>query len=435
MSKYFQEEIETMPFSEMEALQLRKLKEQVRHVYAHQPYYRKLMDEKGVKPEDIQSLKDIEKLPFLSKQDLRDTYPYGMLAVDLSECVRVQATSGTTGKRVIAFYTQSDLDIWEECAARGLRAMGIAKNDIIQIAYGYGLFSGGAGIHGAAHKVGALTIPMSSGSTDRQIEFMKDLRTTVLACTPSYAAFIGETLAESGGSPSDLSLRVGVFGAEPWTKEMRDSIEKSLGIKAYDIYGLTEISGPGVAFQCECQQELHINEDHFYAEIVDPETGEPLPLGEKGELVFTCLDKKAFPMMRYRTHDITVLSREKCSCGRTLLRMRKPMGRSDDMMIIRGVNVFPSQIEMVLLREGYSANYKIVIDRVNNTDTFDVYVEMQPQDFDDTVKAIAAKEKKLQAARKAMVGISPKVHLSLPKTIERSEGKAKRIEDRRNLHN
>ena len=431
---YYQKELETMPAEQIRALQEEKLKKQVKHVYEHVPYYRDLMDKKGVKPEDIKCLDDIRKLPFISKADLRETYPYGMLAVPLSECVRIQSTSGTTGKRVIAYYTQHDIDLWEECCARAIVAAGGTKEDVVQVCYGYGLFTGGPGLNGGSHKVGSLTLPMSSGNTDRQIQFMMDLKSTIICCTPSYAAYIGESLKEKGYKPEDNSLKAGIFGAEPWTEEMRRDIEKSLGIKAYDIYGLTETSGPGVAFECEEQGGMHINEDHFYAEIIDPETGEVLPDGCEGELVFTSLDKEAFPLLRYRTRDLCVLSREKCSCGRTFVRMATPKGRSDDMMIIRGVNVFPSQIETVLLNEGYAPNYRIEVDRVNNTDTLDVYVELSPEQFSDTVGAITEKERKLAAAIHTMLGIHPAIHLVAPKSIARSEGKAVRVVDRRKLH-
>jgi phenylacetate-CoA ligase len=313
-------------------------------------------------------------------------------------------------------------------------AAGGTNEDVCQVAYGYGLFTGGAGLNGGSHKVGCLTLPMSSGNTERQIQFMQDLHATILCCTPSYAAYIGETLKEMGISPDELDLKAGIFGAEPWTEEMRRDIEKSLGIKAYDIYGLTETSGPGVAFECEEQSGMHINEDHFLAEIIDPETGEVLPEGSKGELVFTSLDKEGFPLLRYRTRDICVLSRKKCSCGRTLIKMTKPMGRSDDMMIIRGVNVFPSQIETVLIKEGYSSNYLIEVDREHHTDTLDIYVELTPDQFSDTVKGIAQQEKALANAIKIMLGINPKVHLVAPKTIARSEGKAVRVVDKRKLH-
>ena len=420
-----------MAYEDIRKLQEEKFLKQVRHVYDNVPYYRDLCAKKGVSIDDIKSLDDIKKLPFLSKDDLREAYPYGMLATDIKDCVRIQSTSGTTGKRVVAFYTQNDIDLWEECCARAIVAAGGSNEDVVQVCYGYGLFTGGPGLNGGSHKVGSLTLPMSSGNTERQIQFMMDLNATILCCTPSYAAYIGESLKERGYKPEDNKLKAGIFGAEPWTEEMRRDIEKSLGIKAYDIYGLTETSGPGVSFECEEQQGMHINEDHFYAEIIDPETGEVLPEGSKGELVFTSLDKEAFPLIRYRTRDITVLTREKCSCGRTFIRMKKPMGRSDDMMIIRGVNVFPSQIEAVLLNNGYAPNYQIIVDRVNNTDTFDVNVEMLPEDFSDTPKKITKKEKELQAAMKTMLGINPTIHLVAPKTIARSEGKAVRVIDKR----
>jgi len=434
MKRYYQPEIETAPREEILKIQNEKIVRQVRHVWDSVPYYRHLMEEKGLTPEDIRSVEDIRKLPFLSKADLRDAYPFGLLGTDLKNCVRIQSTSGTTGKRVVAFYTQGDIDLWEDCTARALVAAGATEEDVVQVCYGYGLFTGGAGLHGASHKVGCLTLPMSSGNTERQIQFMMDLGSTIICCTPSYAAYIGETLAEQGYKPEDNKLKAGIFGAEPWTEEMRQSIQKSLGIKAYDIYGLTEISGPGVAFECEEQKGMHINEDHFYVEIIDPDTGEVLPDGSRGELVFTCLDKEAFPLLRYRTRDICVLNRTPCSCGRTHVRMSKPMGRSDDMMIIRGVNVFPSQIEAVLLNEGYAPNYQIVVDRERNTDTFDVYVEMSADQFSDLMGQIQRMEKGLESALRTMLGIGPKVHLVAPKTITRSEGKAVRVIDRRKLH-
>ena len=434
MGNYYQPEIECASVEEIRAIQNEKLVKQVKHVYENVPYYRDLMDKKGVTPDDIQSIDDLHKLPFLTKADLRDAYPYGLLGTDLKNCVRIQSTSGTTGRRVVAFYTQDDVNLWEECCARAIVAVGGTNEDVCQVAYGYGLFTGGPGLNGGSHKVGCLSLPMSSGNTERQIQFMRDLHSTILCCTPSYAAYIGETLKEMGLTPDDIDLKAGIFGAEPWTGEMRRDIEKALGIKAYDIYGLTETSGPGVSFECEEQTGMHINEDHFLAEIIDPDTGEVLPEGAKGELVFTSLDKEAFPLLRYRTRDICVLSRKKCSCGRTLIKMSKPMGRSDDMLIIRGVNVFPSQIETVLLKEGYSANYLIEVDRVNNTDTLDVNVELTPEQFSDMVKDLSAKEKALANEIKTMLGINPKVHLVAPKTITRSEGKAVRVIDRRKLH-
>ncbi|HPY83407.1 MAG TPA: phenylacetate--CoA ligase [Ruminococcus flavefaciens] len=434
MEKYWNQEIECMPREDMKKLQDERLVAQVKHVYENVKYYRDLMDEKGVKPEDIKSTDDLHKLPFISKADLREAYPYGLLAKPLGDCVRIHSTSGTTGKRVVAFYTQHDIDIWDECCARAITAAGGTNEDVVQIAYGFGLFTGGAGLNGGSHKVGCLTLPMSSGNTDRQITFMRDLNATILCCTPSYAAYIGETLHDMGLTPDDIKLKAGIFGAEPWTEEMRRSIENSLGIKAYDIYGLTEISGPGVAFECSEQNGMHINEDNFIAEIINPETGEVLPEGEVGELVFTSITKEAFPLLRYRTRDLCVLSRKKCSCGRTLVKMAKPMGRSDDMMIIRGVNVFPSQIETVLIEQGYSPNYLIEVDRVNNTDTIDINVEMNPDQLSDKVKDMQAQERSLAEAMKAMLGINPKVHLVTPKSITRSEGKAVRVIDRRKLH-
>ena len=431
--RYFQKEIETMPVEEIKKMQSEKLVKQVKHVYENVEYYRKLMDEKGVTPDDIKGIEDLHKLPFLTKADLRDAYPYGLLAKPLDECVRIQSTSGTTGRRVIAFYTQKDIDLWEDCCARAIVAVGGSKEDVCQVAYGYGLFTGGPGLNGGSHKVGCLTLPMSSGNTERQIQFMMDLSATIICCTPSYAAYVGETLKEQGYTPDQIPLKAGIFGAEAWTEEMRQNIQDTLGIKAYDIYGLTETSGPGVAFECEEQTGMHINEDHFLAEIIDPETGEVLPEGEKGELVFTALDKEAFPLLRYRTRDICVLSRKPCSCGRTHIKMSKPMGRSDDMMIIRGVNVFPSQIETVLLQQGYQPNYQIVVDRKNNTDTFDVNVEMNPDQFTDTVGGVTALEKALANALKTMLGINPSVHLVPPKSIARSEGKAVRVIDKRKL--
>ncbi len=434
MEHYFQPEVECASRDEIIAIQNEKIVKQVKHVYENVAYYRDLMDKAGVKPEDIKSIEDIRKLPFLTKNDLREAYPCGMLAVPMNDCVRIHSTSGTTGKRVVTFYTQHDIDIWEECCARALAAAGGTEEDVCQVCYGYGLFTGGMGLHGGSHKLGSLTLPMSTGNTERQIQFMQDLKSTILCCTPSYAAYIGETVKEMGLTPDDLSLKMGIFGAEPWTEEMRRDIEAKLGIKAYDIYGLTEMCGPGVAFECSEQKGMHINEDHFYAEIIDPETGEPLPDGTVGELVFTSLDREAYPLLRYRTRDLCVLTREKCSCGRNTVKMCKPLGRSDDMLIIRGVNVFPSQIETVLFKEGFPENYRIEVDRVNNTDTLDIFVELPERLFSDTVSSVAMHEKKLAGAIKTMLGINPVVHLVTPKSIERSEGKAVRVIDRRKLH-
>ena len=433
MQNYYQPEIETASREQIHQWQSERLVKQVKHVWQHVPFYRKRMEEAGVTPEDIQSADDLHKLPFLTKDDLKNCYPYGLLAKPLGECVRIQSTSGTTGKRAVAFYTQHDIDLWEECCARALTAAGATNEDVCQISYGYGLFTGGAGLNGGSHKIGALTLPMSSGNTDRQIQFMMDLGSTILCCTPSYAAYLGESINERGVRDR-IKLKAGIFGAEAWTEEMRQDIQEKLGIKAYDIYGLTEISGPGVSFECSEQAGMHINEDHFIAEVINPETGEVLPYGEKGELVFTCITKEAFPLLRYRTRDICILNAEKCKCGRTHIRMTKPLGRSDDMLIVKGVNVFPSQIETVLMNKGYPANYQIVVDRVKNSDTIEIRVEMTAEMFSDNVGEIARREKELVSALKAMLGIYATVKLVNPKAIERSEGKAVRIIDKRNLY-
>ena len=430
--KYYQKEIETMPYEQMRALQSERLCRQVRHVWDNVPYYRSLMEEKGITPDDIKGVEDLHKLPFLKKDDLRDQYPYGLLAKPLTDCVRIQSTSGTTGRRVVAFYTQNDVDLWEDCCARAITAVGGTKDDVVQVAYGYGLFTGGAGMHGGSHKVGCLTLPMSSGNTERQLQFMTDLEATILCCTPSYAQYLAESI-EDAGLKDQIKLKAGIFGAEAWSEEMRHDIENRLGIKAYDIYGLTETSGPGVAFECCEQTGMHINEDHFIAEIINPETGEVLPEGEKGELVFTSITKEAFPLLRYRTRDICVLSRKPCSCGRTHVKMSKPMGRSDDMLIVKGVNVFPSQIETVLLEQGYAPNYQIIVDRVNHSDTLEVLVELPADKFSDSLAVIAEQEKNLVGALKAMLGIFAKVRIVSPKSITRSEGKAVRIIDKRKI--
>jgi phenylacetate-CoA ligase len=416
----------------LRTLQSERLAKTVKHVYENVEYYKNLMDKSGVAPADIRSVDDLHKLPFLTKDDLRDAYPYGLLAKPLSDVVRIQSTSGTTGKRVVAFYTQNDIDLWDECCARAIVAAGGGKDDVVHVSYGYGLFTGGPGLNGGSHKVGSMTLPMSSGNTERQIQFMVDLESTILCCTPSYAAYLAETIIGMG-LQDKIKLKAGIFGAEAWSEEMRRDIEKNMRIKAYDIYGLTEISGPGVSFECSEQTGMHINEDHFIAEIIDPDTGKVLPEGEKGELVFTCISKEAFPLIRYRTRDICVLTRKECSCGRTFIKMTKPMGRSDDMLIIRGVNVFPSQIETVLLSSGMTPNYRIILDRVNHMDTFEVQVEMTPEMFSDTVKQISTREKELVAALRTMLGISPKVTLTAPRSIARSEGKAVRIIDNRKI--
>ena len=432
MENYYKKEIECASPEKLRELQDERLVKQVKHVWDNVPYYRKKMEEKGVTPDDIKGVDDLHKLPFLSKADLRDAYPYGLLAAPLKDCVRIQSTSGTTGRRVVAFYTQHDIDLWEDCCARAIVAAGGTNEDVVQVAYGYGLFTGGAGLHGGSHKVGSLTLPMSSGNTDRQLQFMTDLQSTILCCTPSYAAYLAESIHERG-LRDKIKLKAGIFGAEAWSEKMRQEIQNQLGIKAYDIYGLTEISGPGVAFECSDQTGMHINEDHFIAEIIDPDTGEVLPDGTQGELVFTSITKEAFPLIRYRTRDICVLTREKCSCGRTLVKMCKPMGRSDDMLIVKGVNVFPSQIETVLIEQGYQANYQIIVDRVNNSDTLEVMVEMTQDNFSDNLGKITEMEKSLVAALKAMLGIYTKVRLVAPKSITRSEGKAVRVIDKRKI--
>ena len=433
MERYYQPEIECASREELTAMQNERLVKQVNHVWNNVPYYRKKMEEKGVCPDDIKGIADLHKLPFITKADLRDAYPYGLMGAPLSDCVRIHSTSGTTGKRVVAFYTQHDIDLWYDCCARAITAAGGTKDDVLQVAYGYGLFTGGAGIDGGSHRVGCLTVPASSGNTERQIMFIQDLQATMICCTPSYAAYLAETMKEMGLGPDDIPLKAGIFGAEAWSEEMRHDIEATLGIKAYDIYGLTELSGPGVSFECSAQAGMHINEDHFIAEIIDPNTGEVLPAGSKGELVFTSLTKEAFPLLRYRTRDICQLNYEPCSCGRTHVRMAKPMGRSDDMLIIRGVNVFPSQIETVLLNRGYSPNYQIIVDRVKNVDTFDIKVEMTPEMFTDDMGKIARMQNELVADLRSMLGIGAKISLVAPKSITRSEGKAVRVIDKRKI--
>lgn len=434
VGNYYQKEIETASYEQIRQWQSERLVKTVKHVYENNKYYRKLMEEKGVTPDDIKGVDDLHKLPFLTKDDLREAYPYGLMSKPLSECVRIQSTSGTTGKRVVAFYTQNDIDMWEDCCARAIVAAGGTKEDVCQVCYGYGLFTGGPGLNGGSHKVGCLTLPMSSGNTERQLQFMTDLEATIICCTPSYAQYLAESIEENG-LRDKIKLKAGIFGAEAWTQEMRKDIEERLGIKAYDIYGLTEICGPGVAFECSEQSGMHINEDQFIAEIIDPKTGEVLPEGEKGELVFTCITKEAFPMIRYRTKDICVLSRKKCSCGRTHVKMAKPMGRSDDMLIVKGVNVFPSQIEEVLLKKGLTSNYQIIVDREKTSDTIEVRVEMTPELFSDKINELSKIEKEVNEALKSMIGISAIVRIVEPKSIVRSEGKAVRVIDKRKLYN
>ena len=433
MERYYQPEIETAPREKIIALQNERLAATVRRVYENVPFYRNKMEQAGVTPDDIRTIDDLHKLPFSYKQDLRDTYPYGLFAVPLKDVVRLHASSGTTGKQIVVGYTRNDLDVWDECVARALTAAGCTDEDIVHVSYGYGLFTGGLGADGGAKRIGATTVPVSSGNTQRQVTILKDFGSTILCCTPSYALHIAEVLYASGYTKDDIKLKAGVFGAEPWTNEMRRKIEEMLGLTAYDIYGLTEIIGPGVAFECKEQTGMHVNEDHFIVEVIDPDTGEVLPEGTQGELVFTCITKEAFPILRYRTRDIGVITRGKCSCGRTLVKMTKPRGRTDDMLIIRGVNVFPSQIETVLLDKGYTAHYQIVVDRANNFDSIEVQVEISNEIFSDTVRGLAERAKDLAAALKTILGVSAKVTLLEPNSIPRSEGKAVRVIDKRKL--
>ena len=432
--KMWQEKFEAMPREQLRAHQSEKLVWQVKRMYENVELFRKRMDEKGLKPEDIKSVDDLSKLPFSYKQDLRDYYPYGLFAVPMKDIRRVHASSGTTGKQIVVGYTDNDLEMWADCFARMLIAVGADENDFVHVGYGLGLFTGGFGAHDGAVRIGATAIPISAGNTPRQIQTMVDFGSTVLCCTPSYAMYLGETIEEMGVK-DQLKLKAGIFGAEPWTEEMRAQIEEKLGLKAYDIYGLSEIMGPGVSYECEYQCGMHVCEDHFIPEIIDPDTGDVLPEGEWGELVFTTITKEGFPLIRYRTRDICSLNYAPCKCGRTHVRMNKPQGRTDDMLIIRGVNVFPSQIEEVLLNIGSSItpNYQIIVDRVNNTDTFEVLVEMSEELFSDDVKNIERVSKLINEKLKATLGINPKVTLVNPKSIARSEGKAKRVIDKRKL--
>lgn len=431
---YWNEKMECMPQEQLQALQGQRLADTVRRVYASVPYYRAKMDAQGVTPEDIRTAADIVKLPFTYKTDLRDNYPFGTFAVPLDEVVRVHASSGTTGKQTVVGYTQQDIETWTECVARSLANVGVTNKDIVHVAYGYGLFTGGLGLHYGAERVGATVVPASGGNTKRQIQLMVDFGATVLCCTPSYALYIADELSELGLTKNDLRLRVGIFGAEPWSEEMRRQIEQRLGLKAYDIYGLSEIMGPGVSMDCEHQKGLHIPADHFIAEIIDPETGAQLPEGETGELVFSCITKQALPLLRYRTRDLSSLSCGQCACGRTAPRMAKVTGRSDDMIIVRGVNVFPSQIESVLLNIAQvEPHYMIYVDRVDNLDVMEVHIEMTPQLFSDEVKAVEALEKKLRHEIDSTLGINAVVKLVEPRSIPRSEGKAKRVIDKRKI--
>lgn len=433
MERYYQPQIETASREALNALQSERLVATVRRVYDNVPFYRQKMEQAGVMPEDIRSVADLSKLPFSYKSDLRDTYPFGLFAVKLKDVVRLHASSGTTGKQIVVGYTRHDLEIWNDCCARALTAAGCTDEDIVHVSYGYGLFTGGLGADGGAMRIGATTVPASTGNTQRQITLLRDFGATVLCCTPSYALHIAEVMRKNGLSKEDLRLKAGIFGAEPWTNEMRLQIERELGLRAFDIYGLTEVIGPGVAFECSRQDGMHVNEDHFIVEVIDPETGEPLPDGSEGELVFTCITKEAFPLLRYRTRDIGVVHRGTCACGRTLAKMTKPRGRTDDMLIIRGVNVFPSQIETVLLAQGYTANYQIVVDRADHFDSVEVQVEISEEVFSDTVRGLADRSRALSEALNSLLGIRAKVTLLEPNTLPRSEGKAVRVVDQRKL--
>ena len=431
----YQPEIETMPRDQLKKLQGERLCQQVQRMYARVPLFRRRMQEAGLGPDDIHGLEDLPKIPFSYKKDLRDEYPYGLFAEPLENIVRLHASSGTTGKQIVVGYTRGDLERWAQCICRMFAAIGMDTSSRIQNAFGYGLFTGGFGIHSAGEHYGATVIPISAGNTQRQMNTMVDFGATTLTCTPSYAMYLAESVEEAG-LRDKIQLKQGIFGAEPWTETMRQEIQNKLGIKAYDIYGLTELMGPGVSYECDQQAGMHICEDHFIAEIIDPETGEVLPEGSTGELVFSSITKEGFPILRYRTRDICSLIYEPCACGRTHVRMRKPAGRSDDMMIIRGVNVFPSQIEEVLLKVSggdLTPNYQIVVDRVNNTDTLDVNVEMSEQMFSDAIRSVERVERNIEAQLRSILGIGAKVHLRSPKSIERSEGKAKRIIDNRKL--
>ena len=421
-----------MSREQMCQLQSERFCKLVEHVYTNVTFYRNKMDDAGVKPADIKTIEDIVKLPFTSKQDLRDNYPFGLFAVPMKDIVRVHASSGTTGKPTTVGYTRNDLEVWKEVVARCFTMCGIGSDDIMQVAYGYGLFTGGLGAHYGAEEVGASVIPISGGNTRRQLQLMADYGVTALACTPSYALHLADAMAEHGYSLKDIKVKKGVFGAEPWTENMRHELERKWGIHAYDIYGLSEIMGPGVSNDCEFHCGLHVNEDHFFPEIVHPDTKEPVPYGMEGELVFTTLTKEGIPLIRYNTRDLSTLFYEKCQCGRTLVRMKKITGRSDDMLIIRGVNLFPSQIEHVLLEMGEtSAHYMLYVDRHNNLDTLELQVELDESKLTDTIKDLQNLTKRIEHALNSSIGLSVKVTLVEPKTIARSEGKAVRVVDRR----
>jgi len=428
------EKYETMSRGEMRKWQGIKLGEMVERVYHNVPFYREKMQELNIVPEDIKTVGDLSRLPFTTKQDLRDNYPYDLFATPMSEIVRVHASSGTTGKPTVVGYTRKDISTWSEVVARTLYCAGVGRNDYIQVAYGYGLFTGGLGVHYGSEKVGVTVIPISGGNTKKQLQLMEDFGSTVIACTPSYALYLAESINDLNINRDKLKLRVGIFGAEPWTDNMRKMVEERLGIKAIDIYGLSEIIGPGVASECEYQDGLHINEDHFIPEIIDPQSLNVMAEGKKGELVFTTVTKEGLPILRYRTRDLTRLNYDKCRCGRTLVRMEKCLGRSDDMLIIRGVNVFPSQIESVLLDMGETEpHYKLIVDRINNLDILEVQVEVEGQFFSDEIKKLEALTNKIKHNLESTLGLTAKVTLVEPKTIERSEGKSKRVIDKRLL--
>ena len=423
-----------MEREELLKLQGKRVKSMLKRVYDSVPFYRKKLAEMGIEPGDITSIDDLKKLPFTTKQDLRDNYPFGLFTVPQSDIVRLHASSGTTGKSTVVGYTHNDVQMWSEVVARSLTMAGVGKTDIIQVAYGYGLFTGGLGLHYGAEKVGASVIPISGGNTKKQLQLMEDFGSTVIACTPSYAAYLGEALVEEKIDRNKIKLRAGVFGAEPWTEEMRSQIEHLLGIKAYDIYGLSEIIGPGVSMECQCQKGMHIFEDHFIPEIINPDTGVVLPYGELGELVFTPATKEAMPLIRYRTRDLTRLHADKCECGRTLVRMEKCVGRSDDMLIIRGVNVFPSQVESVLLEMSETKpHYLLVVDRENNLDILEIQVEIEEQFFSDEIKELEGLRQRIKANIASTLGISATIRLVEPGTIERNMGKAQRVIDKRKL--
>ncbi len=431
----YNQKVESMKKGEMEKLQLERLKNLVHTVYEKVPFYKKKFDDAGVKPGDIRTLEDISKLPFTTKGEMRETYPYGLLACDLDNIVEIHTSSGTTGTPVVAGYTENDRSLWSEVMARCLAMTGADKTDTIQNAYGYGLFTGGLGVHHGAGPLGATVIPISSGNTKKQLQYMQDFRSTILTYTPSYSLFMAEVAGETGLDFRTLNLKAGIFGAEPWSDNMRVEIEKKLNLKAFDIYGLTEIIGPGVSCECEVQNGLHINEDFFYPEIINPETGEVLPEGEKGELVFTTLGREGTPLIRYRTRDITWLFREKCSCGRTTVKMHRLLGRNDDMLILKGVNVFPSQIENILMKiENTEPHYQIIIDRKSShLDNVELQVEVEESFFSDETKDLEIIRKKIHNEMKQQLGISLNIKLVEPKTIERSMGKARRVIDKRDL--